>query len=100
MATAQPPPTAGVLMRAYDLSIKEDKPVCYDYYVESCEKTCCIGVNETIKYLVKSDKEYTSPIQEIFKCDSCYLISTENSIYVVSREIPVKKIVSSTHNDE
>jgi hypothetical protein len=89
-------PSASVLLRAAQLSIDDDKPICLDYYNDSLEKKCCIGVQDGTKYLVKSDSEYTSTIQNVFKCETCYIISTENSLYIVSTEIPIKKIMSST----
>ena len=90
-------PSPSVLVRAAQLAIDDDKPIYLDYYRDSNEKKCCIGVQpDNTKYLVKSDTEYTSTIQTIFKCETCYIVSTENSLYIVSIEIPVKKIVSST----
>jgi hypothetical protein len=89
-------PSASVLLRAAQLSVDEDKPIYLDYYNDSVEKKCCIGVQEGTKYLVKSDSEYTSTIQNVFKCENCYIIATENSLYVVSTEIPIRKIMSST----
>jgi len=90
-------PSPSILVRAAQLAIDDDKPIYLDYYRDSNEKKCCIGVQpDNTKYLVKSDTEYTSTIQTIFKCETCYIVSTENSLYIVSMEIPVKKIVSST----
>jgi hypothetical protein len=89
-------PGASILLRAAQLSVDEDKPIYLDYYNDSIEKKCCIGVQDGTKYLVKSDSEYTSTIQNVFKCENCYIIATENSLYVVSAEIPIKKIMSST----
>jgi hypothetical protein len=91
-------PSASVLLRASQIAIDEDKPIYLDYYRDSLEKKCCIGVQETTKYLVKSDSEYTSTIQNVFKCETCYIISTENSLYIVSLEIPIKKILASTQS--
>jgi hypothetical protein len=88
-------PPASVLVRAAQVSIEQDKPIYLDYYQDSVEKKCCIGVRETEKLLVKSDSEYTSSIESVFKCESCYIVMTENSLYIVSTEIPVKKILSS-----
>lgn len=88
-------PSASVLMRAAQLSIDQDKPIYLDYYSDSLEKKCCIGVQDAIKYLVKSDSEYTSSIENVFKCENCYIISTENSLYIVSVEVPIKKILAS-----
>jgi hypothetical protein len=89
------PPPASVLVRAAQVSIEKDKPIYLDYYQDSVDKKCCIGVNETEKLLVKSDSEYTSSIESVFKCESCYIVMTENSLYIVSNEIPVKKILPS-----
>ncbi len=90
-------PSASVLLRAAQLAIDEDKPIYLDYYQDSVAKKCCIGVQaDNTKYIVKSDSEYTSTIQNIFKCETCYIVATENSLYIVSIEIPVKKILGST----
>jgi hypothetical protein len=91
-------PSASVLLRAAQLAVDEDKPIYLDYYNDSVEKKCCIGVQEGTKYLVKSDSEYTSTIQNVFKCEDCYIVATENSLYIVSVEIPIKKIMASTSN--
>lgn len=89
-------PSASVLVSAAQVAMEHDKPIYLDYYVDSCQKKCCIGVQgDGTKYLVKSNDEYTSTIENIFKCDTCYIVSTENSLYIVSTEIPVKKILSS-----
>jgi len=90
-----PLPSASVLLRAAQVSVTEDKPIYLDYYQDSVNKKCCIGVRETEKFLVKSDSEYTSTIQNVFKCETCYIVMTENSLYVVSTEIPIKKIMGS-----
>ena len=63
-------PPASVLVRAAQVSIEQDKPIYLDYYQDSVEKKCCIGVRETEKLLVKSDSEYTSSIESVFKCES------------------------------
>ena len=88
-------PSASVLLRAAQLAVEHDKPIYLDYYADSTEKKCCIGVNDATKYLVKSESEYTSTIENVFKCENCYIIATENSLYVVSTEIPIKKILAS-----
>jgi len=89
-------PSATVLLRAAQVSIDEDKPLYFDYYRDSLEKKCCIGVQGTTKYLVKSNEEYTSTIQTVFKCDTCYVVMTENSLYVVDAGIPIKRVMGST----
>jgi len=37
-------PSASVLLRAAQLAIDDDKPVYLDYFRDSLEKKCCIGV--------------------------------------------------------
>jgi hypothetical protein len=93
-------PTATTMAQAAKIAIEEDRPIYLDYYNDSVEKKCCIGVQGTTKYLVKSDTEYTSPIESIvrIKDDNVFIVKTENSIYIVSAAIPVKRIVSSTDN--
>jgi len=88
-------PPASVLLRAAQVSIAEDKPIYLDYFQDSVDKKCCIGVQDSTKYLVKSDSEYTSTIQSVFKCETCYIVATENSLYIVSTDIPIKKILAS-----
>lgn len=86
-------PAAITLQHATKLSIVDDKPIMLDYWVESCDKEVLIGVRENgEKLLVKSEDEYTSPIQKIYKVETEYIIITENSIYVVSAEIPTKRV--------
>jgi hypothetical protein len=89
-------PSATVLLRAAQVSIDEDKPLYFDYYRDSVEKKCCIGVQGTTKYLVKSNDEYTSTIQSVFKCEGCFIVMTENSLYIVDAAIPIKRVMGST----
>jgi len=93
-------PSATVMAQAAKLAVEQDRPIYLDYYNDSLEKKCCIGVQDTTKFLVKSDTEYTSAIESILriKDEGVFIIMTENSLYVVSASIPVKKIVSSTEN--
>jgi len=88
-------PSATVLLRAAQLAVDEDKPIYLDYYKDSVEKKCSIGVKDDIKYLVKSSDEYTSVIQTVFKCENCYIVMTENSLYVIDSGIQIKRIVQS-----
>jgi hypothetical protein len=87
-------PPASVLLRAAQISVDEDRPILLDYWTDSRDKKCCIGVKDTSKYLVKNESEYTSTVQNIFRIDGCFIVLTENSLYIVSQEIPVRKIVS------
>jgi hypothetical protein len=86
-------PGANTLNHAAKLGVVEDKPIMLDYWTSSLDKNVLIGVRENQeKLLVKSEDEYTSPITKIFKVDDAYIIMTENSIYIVSSDIPNKRI--------
>lgn len=90
-------PSATVMAQAAKIAIEQDRPIYLDYYNDSVEKKCCIGVQDATKFLIKSDTEYTSPISSIMRLkeEKVYIVITENSLYIVSADIPVKKIVSS-----
>jgi hypothetical protein len=87
-------PSDATLQNATKLSIVEDKPVMFDYWTDSLDKKALIGVREGSgeKMLVKSAEEYTSPISKFYKSMSEYIVITENSIYIISSEIPTRKI--------
>ncbi len=86
-------PSEKVLNHAFKLAMRDDRPIMCDYYADSLEKKCMIGVREDDeKLLVKSEDEYTSPISRIYKVESEYIIVTENSIYLVSCDIDTKRI--------
>jgi hypothetical protein len=86
-------PDNSTLQNASRLSIIEDKPIMFDYWMESLEKTVLIGVRqEGEKLLVKNKEEYTSPISKLFKVADEYIVITENSIYIVDTGIPTKRI--------
>jgi hypothetical protein len=88
-------PNANTLTHATKLSIVEDKPLLFDYWTSSIEKTAIIGVKDDgEKLLVKNESEYTSPVSKIFKVQDEYIVMTENSIYIVDIEIPSKRISS------
>ena len=87
-------PSDITLRNAFLLSIREDKPVLFDYWEDSLTNACCIGVRESTKekILVKSSEAYTSCITRFLKSGDDYVIMTENSIYVVSNKIKPRKI--------
>ena len=86
-------PSEATLKHASKLSIVEDKPIMFDYWTASLDKKALVGVKENgEKLLVKSEDEYTSPIAKFYKSATEYIIITDNSIYLVSSEIPTKRI--------
>jgi|688.fasta_scaffold1016144_1 hypothetical protein len=86
-------PSDTTLQHASKLAIVEDKPIMLDYWTASVDKKALVGVRESgEKLLVKSAEEYTSPIAKFYKSGTEYIIITENSIYLVSSDIPTRKI--------
>ena len=86
-------PSDVTLQHAAKLSIVDDKPILLDYWTSSLEKKALVGVRDNgEKLLVKSEEEYTSTIAKFYKSGTEYIIITENSIYIVSNEIPTRKI--------
>jgi hypothetical protein len=86
-------PSEVTLQNAARLAIVEDKPILLDYWTNSLDKTALIGVRENgEKLLVKSEEEYTSPAAKFYRSGADYIVITENSIYIVSSDIPTRKI--------
>jgi hypothetical protein len=86
-------PSDVTLKHATKLSIVDDKPIMMDYWAASLDKKALVGARDNgEKLLVKSEDEYTSTIQKFYKSGTEYIIITENSIYIVSNEIPTRKI--------
>jgi hypothetical protein len=86
-------PSDVTLKHASKLAIVEDKPILLDYWTASLDKKALVGARENgEKLLVKSEDEYTSTISKFYKSGTEYIIITENSIYLVSNDIPTKKI--------
>ena len=86
-------PSNQCLQHAVKIAIVEDRPIMMDYWTNSHDKNVLIGIKEDgEKLLVKSEDEYTSPIQKIYKVETEFIIITENSLYVVSSKIKTKRI--------
>ena len=73
-------PDIKTLQNAAKLSIVEDKPIIFDYWVQSIEKSVMIGIRDDgKKMLIKSTEEYTSYIEKVYRiAGKDYIIMTEN----------------------
>ena len=86
-------PSDVTMKHAAKLAVVEDKPILLDYWTASLDKKALIGAKDNgEKLLVKSEDEYTSTIAKFYKSSTEYIVITENSIYIVSNEIPTRKI--------
>ena len=86
-------PSNQCLQHCVKIAIVDDKPIMFDYWNNSHDSKVLIGVRDNgEKLLVKSEDEYTSPIEKIYKVENEYIIVTENSLYIVSASIATKRI--------
>lgn len=86
-------PSDVTLKHSCNLSITEDKSIMLDYWKDSLDKKAFIGVRENNnRLLVKSHSEYTSSIQKVYKSGNEFIIVTENSIYIVANDIPLRRV--------
>ena len=85
-------PTDITFQHASKLAIVEDKPIMLTYWSESFDKSVCIMCNKGSgeKVIYKDSESYTSPIVKSYKNVEDYILMTENSIYIVVANIPVK----------
>ena len=87
-----PSPTA--LLQAARLAKQQEKPIQMDYYEDTAQNRAFIGEDSDTKekILVKSKEEFTSIISKMYKVGDDFLITTENSIYIVSGKIQKRKV--------
>ena len=89
-----PLPSAQVLLQAAKLSIQQDKPIMLDYFVGTASQHAFMGEDQETKekMLIKSNEEFTSLVQKMYKVQDDYIILTENSLYIVSGKIQKRRI--------
>jgi len=101
MASVDIQPSAQLLAQAAKLAIQQDKPIQLDYYVDTFNQKAFMGEDQDTKekMLVKSNDEFTSLIQKVYKVAEDYIIVTENSIYLVSGKIQKRRIQAPALRD-
>jgi hypothetical protein len=87
-------PNVKTLTHAARIAIEQDKPIMLDYFNDTAEGKAFLGEDAGTKekMLVRSEEEYTSVIQKIFKIAEDFIVITENSIYVISGSTKKKTI--------
>jgi hypothetical protein len=93
-ATEANVPGEKTLKHAARIAIEQDKPIMLDYYNDTREGRAFLGEDAATKekMLVRSEEEYTSLIQKIFKVGDDFITITENSIYIISGTTKKKTI--------
>lgn len=87
-------PSEKTLVYTARLAIERDMPIMMDYYSDTRDGKAFLGEDSSTgdKMLVRSEEEYTSPISKILKVDADFIVITENSIYIVSKNIKKRMI--------
>jgi hypothetical protein len=104
-ATAAPStestPAPQTLVQAAKIAIKDDRPICLDYYLDTTNGKAFMGEDQETKekMLVKSNEEFTSLIQKVYKVGDDYIVLTENSLYIVSGKIQKRRIQAPALRD-
>jgi hypothetical protein len=93
-APAGPMPSAQVLVHAAKLAMEHDKPILLDYFSDTTAGKAFLGEDQETKekMLIKSNEEFTSLVQKVYKVQDDYIVMTENSIYIVSGKIQKRRI--------
>ena len=83
-------PTDKTLMQATKLALKTKKPICFYFYLDSLKGKISIVSDGEDRIIFKNEDEHTSPILNTYKSENCFIIVTENTIYIVSADTQVR----------
>ena len=83
-------PSDKTLQQSTKLALKTKKPVCFYFYIDSLKGKISIVSDGEDRIIFKSDDEHTSPIINIYKSDNCFIVVTENTIYILSADTQVR----------
>ena len=83
-------PSDKTLQQATKLALKTKKPVCFYFYLDSLKGKISIISDGEDRIIFKNEDEHTSPILNTYKSENCYIVVTENTIYILSSETLVK----------
>lgn len=80
-------PDEKTLNTCFKLSLKIQKPIDTYFYIDSMNNGVCVKTinGETIIY--KDENEHTTTVSNIYATDTCYLVVTENTIHILSKEV-------------
>ena len=83
-------PSEKTLLQATKLALKTKKPVCFYFYIDSLKGKITIVSDGEDRVIFKNEDEHTSPILNTYKSENCYIVVTENTIYIISSETQVR----------
>lgn len=87
-------PSERTLQECSKISITTSKPLRFDYYLDSLRGKAIIGKSSEFQssILHKNNKNYTSDIKSVKKCDNCYICETGSSLYICGSTIKIEEI--------
>jgi hypothetical protein len=83
-------PSDKTLQQATKLALKTKKPVCFYFYIDSLKGKISIVSDGEDRIIFKNEDEHTSPIINTYKSENCFIVVTENTIYILSSETQVR----------
>ena len=83
-------PSEKTLLQATKLALKTKKPMCFYFYIDSLKGKITIVSDGEDRVIFKNEDEHTSPILNTYKSENCYIVVTENTIYIISSETQVR----------
>ena len=83
-------PSNETFVRAFKLSLRDNKPVLFYFYIDSLKGNVCIKSDGEDKIIYKDEEEYTTPIIHPYRSGDELIMVTENSIYIISTKTPIK----------
>lgn len=87
------------LNKAFKLSLKFTKPIDTYFYLDSCRGNVCILNDGEEMVIFKNEDEHTSPILKIFKSGEQFIVMTENTIYLLSSNTPMRNLNEEGEED-
>lgn len=84
-------PTAKVLTNACKISVKYKKPIDFYFYQDSLKGKVFIMDEAGDSIIYKNEEENSSAIVKLFECDNCYITITENTVYILSKNVKKRK---------
>lgn len=87
------------LNKAFKLSLKFTKPIDTYFYLDSCRGNVCILNDGEEMVIFKNEDEHTSPILKIFKSGEQFIVMTENTIYLLSANTPMRNLNEEGEDD-
>ena len=95
-------PSAQTLSHAARIAIQQDKAIMLDYFMDTLNGKAFMGEDTETKekLLIKSNEEFTSLIQKVYKVQEDFIILTENSVYIISGKVQKKRIQAKALRDK